>query len=292
MSYLYYPGCSLKSTGIGYEESILQVFKTLHTPLEELDDWNCCGATAYMAVDELKAYALASRNLALAEKQCPDDPVVDVVAPCAACFLVLYKTQQYLAKKNGKDLQIKQALKDVGLPYKGKVRIRHPLDVLLNDIGLEKIKNHVKQPLKGLRVASYYGCQMLRPYATFDNPDNPQSMDQLIEAMGGEVIDWPLKTRCCGASLTGTVEEVGLRLSYILLKEAENRGADVIATACPLCQFNLECYQDRMSQLYHDKVNMPVVYFSQLMGMAFGSTQKDLGLQRLFVPLEPALAAK
>ncbi|MBD3266902.1 disulfide reductase [bacterium] len=293
MSYLYYPGCSLKSTGVGYEESILNVFQALDIPFPEVDDWNCCGATAYMAVDELKAYALASRNLALAEKMKPEEEeTIDVIAPCAACFLVLYKTEQFLNKGNGKSEQIHDALKEAGLSYTGKARVRHPLDVLVNDIGLDRIKEKAVKPLKGLKVASYYGCQILRPYAPFDNMDNPRTMDDIMVALGAEAVDWPLKTRCCGASLAGTVEDVGRRLSYIIVKEAEKRGADVLVTACPLCQHNLECYQDRMRKEYKDDINFPVAYFSQLMGMAFGIEQDKLGLQRLFIPFEPALAAE
>jgi len=271
----------------------LSVFKTLEIKLEELDDWNCCGATAYMAVDELKAYALASRNLAIAEKYIADgQDTIDIIAPCAACYLVLYKAQKFLEGKNGKSSAIHCALKEAGLQYTGKARVRHPLDVLINDVGVEKIRSCVTRPLKGLKVASYYGCQILRPYGAFDNPDAPQSMDRLVEALGAEPVEWALKTRCCGASLTGTVEEVGLRLSYILLKEAARKGADVVSTACPLCQFNLECYQDRMRAQFDDQIQEAVVYFSQLMGMAFGLSDKDLGLQRSFVPFAPALAVK
>ena len=291
MSYVYFPGCSLKSTGKGYEESILAVFKSLDIKMEEIDDWNCCGATAYMAIDELKAYALAARNLALAEKNNPNGEMLNIIAPCASCYLVLTKAKNYLEKQDAKGDQIRGALAVSGLSYTGKVQIRHPLDVLVNDFGLDAIKAKVAKPLTGLKVASYYGCQILRPYAKFDNQDNPTTMDDIITALGGEPVDWPLKTRCCGASLTGTVEQVGLRLSYILVKEAKKRGADVLATSCPLCQFNLECYQDRMRKEYNDPIHLPVVYFSQLMGLALGSSKKALGLERLFVPFEPALAA-
>lgn len=263
--------------------------------LTEVEDWNCCGATAYMAVNELKAYALASRNLALSERQgTANDPKArpEVVVPCAACYLVLCKAQRYLAESNGNAQKIRDALKVGGLKYKGKVKIRHPLDIFVNAVGLDTIKARVTKPLQGLRVASYYGCQIIRPYATFDDQTNPQSMDRLVEALGGEPVDWPLKTRCCGGSLTGTIEEVGLRLSYILLREAKKRGADVVITACPLCQFNLECYQDRMSQRFEEPVELPVAFFTQLMGMAFGLPENELGLQRLFVPLRPAVAAQ
>lgn len=295
MNYLYYPGCSLKSSGRPYEESIRAVFKALDLGLTEIEDWNCCGATAYMAVNELKAYALASRNLALAEKQgTAADPKAkpEVVAPCAACYLVLTKAQHYLAAADENAQKIREALKAGNQKYKGKVKVRHPLDIFVNQVGLETIQSHVRRPLEGMRVACYYGCQIVRPYATFDDQIHPTTMDRLVETLGGEPVDWPLKTRCCGGSLTGTIEEVGLRLSYILLREAKKRGADVLITACPLCQFNLECYQDRMSKMYEEPVELPVAFFTQLMGMAFGLPDEELGLHRLFVPLRPAAAAQ
>jgi heterodisulfide reductase subunit B2 len=291
MRYLYYPGCSLKGTGRAYEESILSVFDVLDIPMEEVDDWNCCGATAYMAVNELKAYALAARNLALAEQQ-NNFEEVHIIAPCAACYLVLAKAQRYLEEGNGESETIRNALKAGGLEYKGVVKVRHPLDVLINDYGVDKIKQKVTRSLEGTRVASYYGCQIVRPYATFDDQHNPQSMDKLVVALGAEPVDWPLKTRCCGGTLTGVVPDVGQRLSYILLREAQARGADTIVTACPLCQFNLECYQGEMSKRFEQPVNIPPVYFTQLMGVALGISGRKLGLQRQFVPLEPALAAK
>lgn len=287
MSYLYYPGCSLKSTGKAYEESILPVFRALGEPMAELDDWNCCGATAYMAIDELKAYAVATRNLALAEQQDPDKQT-DLVAPCNACYLCLNKAVHYMDEQAKNGRKISKALDAAGLSYEGRVTIRHPLDVIVNDIGLERVKERVQKPLDGMKVACYYGCQIVRPYATFDDQYNPMSMDRLMEAVGAEPLIWPLKTRCCGGSLTGTVENVGLRLSYILLKEAKKRGADAVATCCPLCQFNLECYQDRMLSEYGETMDMPVVYFSQLAGLALGIPENELGMQRLFVPLRTA----
>ena len=222
MKYLYYPGCSLKSTGRAYEESLLAVFRALRVPLEELEDWNCCGETAYMAVDEMKAFGLAARNLALAEDQngAQKAEEVNLVAPCSACYLVLTKAQHYIDEYTEVGQTILPALQAAGLRYEGRVRVRHPLDVLVNDVGLDTFAAQVRRPLAGLRVACYYGCQVVRPYASFDDQDNPTTMDQLVRAMGAEPIDWPLKTRCCGGSLTGTIEEVGLRLSYILLKEA------------------------------------------------------------------------
>ena len=290
MKYLYYPGCSLKGSSRGYEESILAVFGRLQFPMEELDGWNCCGATAYMAVDEVKALALAARNLALAEDSAGSEPV-SLVAPCNSCYLVLSKVQRYMQEFDEIGRTISQAMRQAGLRYRGDVHVRHPLDVLTNDIGIDAIRQQAVEPLKGSKVACYYGCQMVRPYATFDDQYNPTTMDDLLAAMGAEPVPWPLKTRCCGGSLTGTIEKAGLRLSYILLREAKERGANVIATCCPLCQFNLECYQRRMSAMFGSEIDIPVVYFSQLIGKAMGIDDRALGLNRLFVPLRSASAA-
>jgi heterodisulfide reductase subunit B len=165
--------------------------------------------------------------------------------------------------------------------------VRHPLDVLLRDIGPKTLAEKCVRPLKGLKVACYYGCQLVRPFALFDDQHEPTTMDELMKIMGAETVDWPLKTRCCGGALTGTIQDVGLRLSHIILTEAVKRGCDVIATACPLCQFNLECYQKEMSSRFGEKINVPVVYFTQIMGLAMGVEPKKLGLQRLFVPFDP-----
>jgi heterodisulfide reductase subunit B len=292
MRYLYYPGCSLKSTGRAYEESLLAVCQTLGVTLDELDDWNCCGATSYMAIDETKAFALAARNLALAEEQGKagkETPAVDLVAPCAACYLVLSKAQHALEEDPATAAKITGALHAAQLAYHGRVVMRHPLDLFTNAIGLDAIKAKVTKPLAGLKVACYYGCQIVRPYATFDDQYNPMTMDNIVTALGGTPVEWPLKTRCCGGSLTGTVQEVGLRLGYNLLKEAGKRGADVVITACPLCQFNLECYQDPMKAAFPDHTPLPVLYFTQLMGLALGVNGARLGMQRLFVPFRAAV---
>jgi len=291
MTYLYFPGCSLKSTGRAYEESVLEVSRALSMPLTELEDWNCCGATAYMSISELKAFALSARNFALAERQAGNGEV-DMVVPCAACYLGLNKAKRYLNEHPEIRSKVDEALHAAGLEYKGSIRLRHPLDVFVNDIGLKNIAELAVKPLEGMRVACYYGCQILRPYADFDDAHEPTTMEKLMQALGAETVDWPLKTRCCGGSLIGTVPEVGLRLSYILLKEAKRRGADVLATACPLCQFNLECYQDKMKDMFGENIGLPVVYFTQLMGKAFGLPDNRLGLQRVFVPLVSPKRAK
>jgi len=287
MKYAYFPGCSLKGTGRAYEESLLPVLRHLGVEVQEIEDWNCCGATAYMAVDEGKACAAAARNLALAERT----GLRQMLAPCSACYLVLNKAQHYLNEYPAMRRVVTRALDSVGLQCRGDTAVRHPLDVLLHDVGLEAIKQKVTRPLTGLKVAPYYGCQIVRPYATFDDQANPESMDKLLAALGATVVRWPLKTKCCGGSLTGTLPEAGLRLSFILLKEALKRGADVIATVCPLCQFNLDSYHAKIAARW-EPVRIPTVYFSQLMGLAFGLPAEQTVLHRGMVPLrfEPAPA--
>jgi heterodisulfide reductase subunit B len=297
--YQYYPGCSLKGTGKPYEESLLAVTAALGIRVDELADWNCCGATAYMAVDELQATALAGRNLALAERDGRD-----LIAPCNACWLVLSKTAGRLETDAGVRSVVCSALQatctaaDGGVPepltYEAGVPIRHPLDVLVNDVGIEAVAGAVVEPLEGLTVAPYYGCQIVRPLAPFDDQYDPVTMDRLLEAVGCDVLgDYPFKTRCCGASQMMTMPDVGIDLVALLLEDAVARGADVISVACPLCQFNLEAYQGKaFKRLGEKERRIPVLYFTQLIGLAMGLDHRDLGLQRSFVDVEPVLAGR
>jgi heterodisulfide reductase subunit B len=286
MKYIYYPGCSLKSTGKPYEESLLAVFKALNIQYEELKDWNCCGATAYMAIDDLKAVMLAARNIAIAEKQLEGEKEINIIAPCSACYMVLLKTKYFLENNPDELKLIQKSLNENSLNYSGKAKIRHPIDVLANDVGIEEIKKRVKKPLKGVRTACYYGCQTVRPYSEFDDQRNPQAMENILKAAGAETIEWTLKTRCCGASLTGTVPEVALPLSFILINEAKKRRAEIITTACSLCQFNLECYQPNMEKKFKVDTNIDVMYFTQLLGLALGIPRNDLGFKRSFMEPE------
>lgn len=286
MNYVYYPGCSLKGGGKAYEESMLAVFEELNLKVAEIDDWNCCGATAYMAVDETKAFALAARNLALAEKI-----GTEIVAPCSACYLGLEKTRMGLEENPELKKEVKKALAQIGCDYQGNLKIRHPLDILVNDVGVKTIAEHVKKPLKGLKLAAYYGCQIVRPYSSFDDQQNPRSMEAVLEALGAEMVPFAPKTKCCGGSLTGTMPEVGMRLCYQLLREAKRQGADLIVTVCPLCQFNLDAYQGDIAAKY-ENVNVPVVYFTQMMAHAFGLPPAKAALFRSIVSAESVVHGK
>jgi heterodisulfide reductase subunit B len=273
---MYFPGCSLKGTGRAYEESLLTLFHLLDLKLHELEDWNCCGATSYMSINEDSAFALSARNLALAQKSGNNQ----LVAPCAACYLVLRKTQDYVQRYPEIREHVTASLKSTNLPMADTVVTRHPLEVLFNDVGADRIRAKVIRKWKGGPVACYYGCQAVRPYYEVDKPVDPTRMETLLEAAGIPTVNWALKTKCCGGSLTGTIHSVGVRLNAILLKEAARKGATALVTLCPLCQFNLDAYQSEIRKQVGQKLDLPVLYFTQLLGWALGGDPRALGVHR------------
>jgi heterodisulfide reductase subunit B len=287
MEYLYYPGCSLESSGRAYDESLRAVFRTLGVGLRELEDWNCCGATMYMSVDETISLAISTRNLALAEQ----NGGRDLLAPCSACYTVLLKTNRFLRESPDLKAKVDRVLGETGLRYGLSVAVRHPLDVLVNEIGIETITRAAKRRLGGLVFAPYYGCQIVRPERGFDHCEFPESMDRLFERLGATCAYFPLKTRCCGAMLMTMFPDVCLRLIKDLLECAVESGAQCVLTTCPLCQMNLEAYQKPVNKAFGTSYEMPVLYFTQLLGLALGCTEEELGLPRNLIPLKAALPA-
>lgn len=280
MKYAYYPGCSLEKTQRGYDESVREVFLALGQQLVEIDDWNCCGATIYMSVKETVSLAVSSRNLALAEKM-----GLDIIAPCSSCFTVLAKTNRILNQIPGMHKDVNEALAEGGLSYNGKTKVRHPVDILMNDVGIETILQHSKKSLNGLKVAPYYGCQIVRPEKGFDDRENPILLDRMFNKCGADVVYFPMKVRCCGGMLMTTFEDTALKLNMELLQSAHENGADVIVTTCPLCHFNLEAYQDKINEKYQTKFNIPILYFTQLLGIVLGLPEKKLGIDSSFIPM-------
>lgn len=278
MEYAYYPGCSLEHTGKPYDMSIREVFKKLDVTLREIEDWNCCGATMYMSVDKVVGFAVSARNLALAQNM-----GCDICAPCSSCYTTLRKTNRHIAWNVHSRKIINEALKAANLTYDKMVDVRHPLDIIVNDVGIDKIVKSCTHELNGLRIAPYYGCMIVRPVYDFDDMDDPQTMDVLFRALGGEVVDFPDKVRCCGGMLMTTFEEVALSLNNHILMCAEDNGAEVIVTTCPLCQMNLESYQKQINKRYNLNHNMPIIYFSQLLGLALGIEPSILGLDMMLV---------
>lgn len=280
MKYAYYPGCSLEKTQRGYDESVREIFKTLDQELVEIDDWNCCGATIYMSAQETVSLAVSTRNLALAEKM-----GLEIVAPCSSCFTVLSKTNRVLNQLPQMHNDVNVALAEADLSYSGKTNVRHPVDILMNDVGIDNITAKLKKNLNGLKIAPYYGCQIVRPEKGFDDREDPILLDVMFQKCGAEMVYYPMKVRCCGGMLMTTFEDTALKLNKELLECAEENGAEVIVTTCPLCHFNLEAYQNKINDTFGTKYNMPILYFTQLLGIALGLSEKALGLDSSFIPL-------
>ncbi len=288
MKYLYYPGCSAESTGKAYDISTRAVMEKLGVELAELDDWNCCGATSYFSTRELDSFAIAARNLSIAQQQGDEDLCVI----CNACYTTLAKTNRYIAESPHVREQVSGALNAVGRSYDGTKPVRHVMDVLINDVGLEAIESKVTRRLTGLKVAPYYGCQYSRPIGSFDDTEDPQTMDRFFQALGADVLtDFPAKLKCCGGMMMLTNADVAVRLCHEILMSAKDMGADVIVAACPLCEMNMEGYQPRVNSAFGTDYNIPVMYFTQLAGLALGADPKQLGIGMQAVSCAPVLAA-
>lgn len=257
------------------------VCKALEIELVDLEDWNCCGATAAYSVGHLLSVALPARNLAIAERE-----NMDILAPCAGCFHFLARANGLLKENLGLRKEVNKVLGSVGLEYKGGIEVRHPLDIMVNNIGLEKIKEKVVKPCKGLKIAPYYGCLLIKPQSIckFDSPENPQTLDKLITTLRAECIPFSgYKTQCCGGSLVLIKEDVALKLSMNLLTKAKESGAECIITACPFCHYNLDVKQGAIKSAHNLKIDIPILYFTQLLGLTLGIKPKELGLDKNIV---------
>jgi heterodisulfide reductase subunit B len=288
--YLYYPGCSMDGSGRAYGESLTGVCEQLGVTLAEIDDWNCCGATEYVGVSLSPAYALIARNLAIAAKSKQNGE--PLVAACSACYLNLAKADHYMKERPLLNERVNVALDAGGLHYDpGTVEVRHLLEVIMNDVGLDEVRAKVVKPLAGLRVAPYLGCMLPRPDPDnrWKNHERPDDLDRLLAALGADVVDFPLKTECCGGHMTQIAPKVGLELIKRLVDEAEHREADMMVTVCPMCQINIDAYQGEMNAMFHTKSKMPIVFFTQLMGIAFGLDPKKMGIGRELTDARKAL---
>jgi heterodisulfide reductase subunit B len=274
-----------------YHVSAVEVAHRLGAELVEIEDWNCCGATAYSHVDELLAQLLSTRNLALAEKE----ERLDLVAPCSGCFKNLYFANEHMHDDADLREHINFALEADDLSYSGSVAVHHLMDMFVEEIGLDAIRAKVVDPLDGLRVAPYYGCQMTRPRKPgqgLEDVEGPRYFEELVEALGATAVEYPYRMRCCGASLIATSRQAALSMLRDLLQNAVDSGANVIATSCPLCQINLEVYQSEVNRELGTKFTMPIMYFTQLMGLGFGVKPKKLGIGRELVPVTDVLACR
>jgi heterodisulfide reductase subunit B2 len=284
VKYAYFPGCSLESMAWDFDRSTRAVCRALGIELEDIPDWVCCGSTPAHASSESLAVALPVMNLQKA--QAMGRPVLTA---CASCYARL-RTANH-AVSNEPDERIRSE-RVTGKPYAGDVEVHHILDALVNHYGIEPIRQRVSRPLAGLRVACYYGCLLSRPpeIVAFDSAEHPMSMDNLVAALGAEPVQWPYKTECCGASLSITNSSVVNRLSHRLLAMAAEAGAQCIAVACPLCQVNLDLRQADAARAHGQLPAIPVLYITQLAGLALGLSAKDLGLRALTISAEILLS--
>lgn len=284
MKYAFFPGCSLESTAWDFAKSVRAVCGALDIELEDIPDWVCCGSTPAHTTNASLAMALPIMNLQKA--QAMKRPVMTA---CASCYARL-RTANH-AVRNESD-ERKRGERITGKPYDGSVEVRHLLDILVNDLGVDAIRAKIRRPLQGMKVACYYGCLLTRPpeIVAFDNAEHPTCMETLLAATGAEPVEWPYKTECCGAALSITRTDIVSRLGHKLLSMARQAGADCLAVACPLCDANLDLRQADATKTHGPLPETPVLYVTQLLGLALGLSSKDVGLGALTVSAAPLLA--
>ncbi len=276
MKYSYYPGCAHHGTAVDYRMSVEAVFKRLGIELEEIKNWNCCGALH--VPDRTTRVALSARTLASAKG-------LEIATPCNLCYSNLMRTQKALEDSAFRN-RINEALVT---KYDGNTKPKHLLEVIVKDLGLSKLAEQVKLPLK-IKAAPYYGCLLTRPENKFDSPENPKSLDNLIASLGAEPVKYYYKTKCCGGPILLTNEELALGLAKEILVMAKESGADCIVVTCPMCHLQLDAKQKAVESKYNIKLEIPVIYFTQLIGLAMGFPKGELGLDRHLVSPDKLIA--
>ncbi|MBK1694636.1 heterodisulfide reductase [Chromatium weissei] len=284
--YSFYPGCSSQkgASSSNYLISAQTMCEELEIQLNEIPDWNCCGASiGYAGGGELPRLTLSARNIALSEKHHPGQ---DIVATCAACWLSTREAAERLQHDQARCAEANIALAEAGLTLKNQTPIKHMVEVLIQDIGYDTIKTKVKRPLSGLKIAGYVGCQTNRPFGIAgESFENPKYLDQLVETLGADSIpQFEKKVQCCGGALAFSEPEKSQEMIKGILESAYDNGANLIVTPCPVCQMNVEVYQAQINATYGTNFKMPVVYYSTLMAVAFGRSAKDAALTGQVIP--------
>ncbi|MEN6460683.1 MAG: CoB--CoM heterodisulfide reductase iron-sulfur subunit B family protein, partial [Syntrophomonas sp.] len=278
MKFAYYPGCSANASGIEYGMSMERTAKILGFELQELEDWNCCGATSGHNTDKLLSLALPARNLAIAEKT----GLNMMIAPCAACYS-RHRNAEHVVQH---DPEMKKKIEEVlDMELEGTSETLSIIDVLVNKIGTDAIAAKVTNSLTTMKAASYYGCLLVRPveHTGFDDPEDPQTMDKIMKALGADAVEWSHKTECCGAAMVTSRPDVGTRMLYRVLKDAKESGAECIVTACPLCMLNLDMRQTQIEKQFGEKFDLPIYYITELLALACGDAPKTVGIEKHFV---------
>ena len=279
--YSFYPGCSSQkgASGSNLQTSINSICNTLDIKLNEIPDWNCCSASiGYSGGGELPRLALSARNIALSEKE---NPGQEIVATCAACWLATRETKERIEQNDEVREGTETALKEAHLEISREMpNVRHMTEVLIEDVGFDAMKEKVVRPLEGIKIAGYVGCQTNRPFGIDgESFENPQYLDKMVEAMGADSCPtYEKKVSCCGGALAFSEPEKSQALVKGIIESAYDNGADMIVTPCPVCQMNVEVYQDQINATYGTKFNIPVTYYSTLMAVAYGASSKEAGL--------------
>jgi heterodisulfide reductase subunit B len=282
----FYPGCALESSAREYKESTLVVARSLGLGMEEIPDWICCGATAAHMSDELLAVALPAYDLIQAKRLGADA----VVASCAACYSRM-RSANYELKR---DPVLREKVAEVlGESYDGDMDVKHFLEVIVEAAKQPGFDANIKRPLKGLAIASYYGCLLVRPKEVtgFDDPEDPQMLDHLVGIMGARPVDWRYKVECCGASLAFSKPEIADKMSGDILMDARDAGADLVMVACPLCHSNLDLRQRNIEKRLGADLEIPVLYFTQVLGLALGYSAHSLGIHKHMIDPRPLFKA-
>jgi heterodisulfide reductase subunit B len=285
MKVSYFPGCTLKTTGKGFDNAVRASAAAVGLELIELPNWNCCGATYPLIVDNMLELAAPAHVLVAARDA---NASGTVTTACTTCYNVLKRTNRFIREHEEERERINAFIE---AEYSGEVEVKDILHLLRDEVGFDTVRQKVQKPLKDLKVASYYGCMVLRPplEVAYDDPDHPQSLDDLMAALGATPVDYPHKNECCGAYLAVSAPDVTREMVYTILKSAQAAGAEAVATNCPLCQFNLDRQQAVMYQFYASYQPIPVFYFSQLMGLALGLDASDYGWERHYIDARPLL---
>ncbi len=280
MSYSYYPGCSLRAVGLSYTESLEYIAGKIGMELIEIDDWNCCGTSAASITSDNLMYALPARSLALSEQQ---NPGLDVVAPCTGCFISLKGAVRWSRSSEANRAHVCDLIE---MDYKASADVKSLLEVMLDSDVSKALAGSFVNTLNGMKVACYYGCAQVRPEAVaqFDDPENPTSMELLLNATGAECVDWSFKTECCGASHHVIDPKTARGATERILRNAVANGAEAIATCCPLCWMNLDMRQPQINAEYGTDYHIPVFYFTELVALACGASPSECGIGRHFEP--------
>ncbi len=278
--YSYYPGCSSQSgaSSSNLGRSVDTMCEELDVKLNEIPDWNCCSASiGYGSGGVLPRMALSARNIALSEQH---NPELDIVATCAACWLATREASERFRDDPGLMADANLALAEANMKMANRTPIRHIAEVLVEDIGYDKIADGVRKPLEGIRFAGYVGCQTNRPFGIDgESFENPMYLDKLVDSLGGESIKtYEKKVQCCGGALAFSEPEKSQEMIHGIIEAAHDHGADMIVTPCPLCQANVEIYQDEINTKFGSNFEMPVVYYSQLISVAYGRSAEDSAL--------------